>query len=75
MKTKQIYLGDLSNEVLSIDFHVGDMLIQASDNTLYFWLDGDTSHSHNFSIPSALLSRIIKTQEEQVGDEDLRMDA
>jgi hypothetical protein len=51
------------------------MLIQASDNTLYFWLDGDTSHSHNFSIPSALLSRIIKTQEEQVGDEDLRMDA
>jgi hypothetical protein len=75
MKTKHTYLGDLSNEVLSIDFHVGDLLIQADADTLYFWTDGDTSHSHNFSIPSALLSRIIKTQEEQIGDEELAMKA
>jgi hypothetical protein len=69
MKMKTTQLGDLSNEINNIDFHCEDLLIQADEDTLYFWVGGDTSKPHTFSVPSALLSRILKVQEEQLGSE------
>lgn len=52
----------------SIMFECQGVLIQYCNDSLSFWLDGDTTHQENLHISCDLLRRIMKTGEEQQGD-------
>lgn len=57
--------GGTVNKINSIDFHCDGVLIQACNDCLYLWIDGDTSKPADVEIEIRVLERIIKTHEEQ----------